>query len=569
MIAEELKWLKAFQQFQQICQFMEDAQRDGWRVDQIERGLVEGLFEQGRLFLQEHVESFGDGNQGESLVCEDVTLVLMDGLRDKRYLSVFGEVPYSRCVYAQGTNQKIEYAPVDALLGMPAGDNSYVLEDWQQRLCVKDPFGQATEDLKTILGTGVSVRTAEAMNRNMSVFAEQFFQSQDAPPPDEEGELLVVTADGKGVPMRRTLEERLAQEHQEFAAQNEPAASPPTENNTAENTGPESFPRLAEETSATDGDAEPSGLTRRQRQKRLDALQKKASAKQKSQRGEKKTRKQMAYVGAVYSIDPFERCRDEVLDEVSRRQRNQSRPHPQHKRVWAEMTRLEEGERLEGRSLLFAHLAIEVHERDPQRRQTLICLMDGEHALWDEQDSWLPRAVQILDIFHALERLWTVANIFHKKGSRQAEEYVEHHLGMLLEGKVDYVVRNLRKELKAREPGGGKRRLAAKKRKKVESALTYYRNNRQRMRYDEYLSRGYPIGSGVAEGACRHLVKDRLELTGMRWEHVGAQAMIYLRALFLNGSWREFIDYRVEQEQATLYGAATCYPLLLSDRQAA
>jgi hypothetical protein len=87
----------------------------------------------------------------------------------------------------------------------------------------------------------------------------------------------------------------------------------------------------------------------------------------------------------------------------------------------------------------------------------------------------------------------------------------------------------------------------------VRSAVEYLTNNREHLRYDEYLAAGYPIGSGVAEGACRHLVKDRMERTGMRWTVEGAQAMLHVRALYLNGQWEEFLTFRVEQEQARLY----------------
>ncbi len=73
------------------------------------------------------------------------------------------------------------------------------------------------------------------------------------------------------------------------------------------------------------------------------------------------------------------------------------------------------------------------------------------------------------------------------------------------------------------------------------------------MRYDEYLAAGYPIGSGVAEGACRHVVKDRLEQTGMRWTVAGAQAMLHLCATYLNGQWNDFLNYRIETEQTKLY----------------
>lgn len=77
------------------------------------------------------------------------------------------------------------------------------------------------------------------------------------------------------------------------------------------------------------------------------------------------------------------------------------------------------------------------------------------------------------------------------------------------------------------------------------------------MRYDQYLAAGYPIGSGVVEGACRHLVKDRMEGTGMRWSLAGAQAMLYLRAFYLNGDWTDYIEHRIAREQFELYGQAT------------
>ena len=76
------------------------------------------------------------------------------------------------------------------------------------------------------------------------------------------------------------------------------------------------------------------------------------------------------------------------------------------------------------------------------------------------------------------------------------------------------------------------------------------------MRYDDELTAGSPIGSGVAEGACRHLVKDRMEQSGMRWTVEGAQAMLHVRAVYLNSRWDEFIEDRVIREQTRLYGKA-------------
>ena len=185
--------------------------------------------------------------------------------------------------------------------------------------------------------------------------------------------------------------------------------------------------------------------------------------------------------------------------------------------------------------------------RNPDHDRPVICLMDGERALWDMQREHFADAVGILDLFHVLERLWAVAHCFHKEGSDGAKRYVEERLRDLLQGRVGYVIAGLRRRL-----NGGK--LSGPKRKVIKSAVQYLANNKDHMRYDEYLAAGYPIGSGVAEGACRHLVKDRLEQTGMRWTVEGAQAMLHVRALYLNDQWEEFLEYRIEQEQDRLYG---------------
>ena len=166
--------------------------------------------------------------------------------------------------------------------------------------------------------------------------------------------------------------------------------------------------------------------------------------------------------------------------------------------------------------------------------------------MWDAQEAYFPEAVGVLDLFHVLERVWGVAHCFHKEGSDGAEQYVEERLRDLLQGRVGYVIAGLRRRLNGGKLGGSKRKV-------VESAVEYLANNKDHMRYDEYLAAGYPIGSGVAEGACRHLVKDRMEQTGMRWTVEGARSMLHARALYLNDQWEEFHEHRVEQEQARLY----------------
>ena len=479
MMTQEQAWLKSQKQLQALHAYVEQASSQGERIDKVERELFSQLLLVGRTMLEGFIAAQGEGDAGPTCQHELRTLQRSTELHERRYLSIFGELTISRWVYAEREGQKT-VAPLDARLSLPADEFSYVLEDWQQRLCVKESFHEGVTSLRELLGVAPSERAAEQMNRRIAQFAEHFHLSHGTPPAQEEGELLVATADGKGVPMRRPIAERVR-----------------------------SSPRRG--------------------------------------KGEKANKKQMAYVGAVYSIDRFRRTADDVLDEILRQERRKDRPAPQHKRVWAEMTRVLEGEPCTGRERLFIEMAIACHQRDPHRHKTLVCLLDGEAGLWSMRGEWLQRSVGILDIFHVLERLWLVAHCLHPEKSREAEASVSHHLRMLLEGKVGYVIGNFKRLINEQQLRGSPRQT-------VQAVITYYENNRQHMRYDQYLAAGYPIGSGVAEGACRHLVKDRLEQTGMRWTVDGAQAMLHTRATYLNGKWDDFLEYRIQTEQAALYG---------------
>ena len=95
--------------------------------------------------------------------------------------------------------------------------------------------------------------------------------------------------------------------------------------------------------------------------------------------------------------------------------------------------------------------------------------------------------------------------------------------------------------------------LTSAERQRVERVCGYFETHQHRMRYDEYLAAGYPIASGVIEGACRHGVKDRLERTGMHWTIPGAQAMLKLRCVAINEQWDEFTQFRIQRETERLY----------------
>lgn len=510
MMAQEESLVKMETAFQEVMGFVKQSiESKELRIDKVERGLFERLLVVGHHALETFIAAAGDGNHGETAEHQGKTLQRSEDMKAKPYRSIFGVLSVERYVYSSGPKKKVEWAPVDARLGLPAGEQSYVLEDWMQRVCVKESFEEGVGSLRDLLGVKTSVRAAEVMTRKMGEHADSFSETKAAPAPDTEEEFIVLAADGKGVPMRRPLEERL-KAHQ---AATRPDGSP------------------LQVQPSRDWDDCPA----ESKKKRLGP-------------GEKRTRKQMAYVGAVYSIAPFVRTADQVVNELRRKERQADRPRPQNKQVFAEMTRFREGEVINGQVRCFARLAMLAILRLVCTK-TLICLMDGQRSLWSLKDSWFPRAIGVLDIFHVMERLWQVAHAFHGEGTHDAEWQVDRHLRLLLEGKVSCVIGLYKRMLEEAKLQGGKA-------KTVRETITYFENNKQYMKYDEYLAKGYPIGTGVVEGACRHFVKDRMELAGMRWEIEGAQAMLSLRALYLNDQWDDFIEYRIQTEQEGLYAQA-------------
>jgi hypothetical protein len=318
------------------------------------------------------------------------------------------------------------------------------------------------------------------MSVSMAESVEDFRESQPAPPAKEEGSILVLTADGKGVPMRRDPEH----------------ASPPI----------------------------------RGRRKK----------------GEKANQKRMACVGGVYTIDPFVRTAEDVVDELRRDHRREDRPEPCHKQLRAELTREIDGREVNGKDRIFSWFAEAVQTRNPGGGKPVVCVMDGERALWKMLLALVSGVVGILDLFHVLERLWQAAHCFHPEGSAAAQAFVTDRLLRLLRGEAGYVIGGLKQM-------ATKQKLRGSRAGPLRAVIGYLERNRRFMRYDEYLAAGYPIGSGVAEGACRHLVKDRLERTGMHWRVPGAQAILHLRAVYINGEWEAFQQHRIEHEHRRLY----------------
>jgi hypothetical protein len=153
------------------------------------------------------------------------------------------------------------------------------------------------------------------------------------------------------------------------------------------------------------------------------------------------------------------------------------------------------------------------------------------------------KTVDILDVVHVTKYVWLAAKAFCGPNREQAVAFARDRLLRILRGQVHGVVRGLRRM-------ATRRRLRGQRPEDVTTACHNLANNAERMRYDEYLASGYPIASGVIEGACRHLVKDRMERSGMRWSQQGAESILTLRALHVSEQWDRFQHCRIDFEQA-------------------
>jgi hypothetical protein len=265
-------------------------------------------------------------------------------------------------------------------------------------------------------------------------------------------------------------------------------------------------------------------------------------------KGEKANKKQMATIGCVYSVDRHVRTAEELVAILFRDpdRPKQQPPLARQKRYWAELTRQIEGEELRGQDLVFLRLGEEIQRRR-RAGQPLIHLCDGQESLEADRRAYLPQdAVDILDLMHVLPRLWEAAHLFHAEGSAAASDFVRARLLRVLCGEVKGVVMGLRRM-------GSLAGLKGSSKQRLRQICAYLEKNQTRMKYHEYLQEGYPIATGVIEGACRHLIKDRMERAGMRWKVPGAQAMLELRTIHTNGDWEEFQRFRVSEETRRLY----------------
>lgn len=254
--------------------------------------------------------------------------------------------------------------------------------------------------------------------------------------------------------------------------------------------------------------------------------------------GEKSKTKRMSTVAAVYTIGPFVRTPEQIVRELAPVHESlPQRPRPEDKRVWASVKHPPE--------TIIKQAFEEAERRDPKHSKEWIALVDGNETQLDllrqAAKDYGVKLVIILDLIHVLEYLWRAAWAFHATGDVAVESWVTERLAEILRGHSSLIAAGMRRSATLRG-------LSDLERVPIDDCADYLLKYREFLHYDRYLAKGYPIATGVIEGACRYLVKDRMEITGARWSLEGAEAVLRLRSLRASGDFDEYWVFHLQQE---------------------
>lgn len=457
------------------------------------------ILEMGKKILQEHLDSLQDTPNDCAYNTQGAQLPFK-AESEREYLSIFGPVKIKRAYYwKKGSGEGL--CPLDHQLNLPEGKFSYALQDMTLKLIASQPYREALSTIDKIFGICLWPEAIQSMVMRAAAYVHSFYKGIKKFE-DTEGSVIAVTMDCKGIPM--VPEER----------------------------SPNKEPK----------------------QKKV-----------RREKGDKrKGLRRDAVVTSHFTFHPESRTPQEMQKSLMHWHTDREQAeYADHKKERREAGKLEPREPInkevhavmDGKEKAFERLADQILHRNPAQDKKMIVLIDGASALENRfkeemaKRKWKHRVdAYILDIFHATEYLWESGTALYGEKDQRRQQWVADKLLAILEGKVGYVVGAMRQILKK-----NKRGLKESQKSMLQKVITYLSNHKHMMKYDEYLKKGYPIGTGVVEGACGSLVKNRTDRSGMKWTHEGVQAILNLRAVNQNGDWDKYFEYYIEMERQRLY----------------
>lgn len=461
-------------EFEKMLDFVKGEEARTATADHIERGLFKMLLALGAKLLTVFFVIRSEACDRETKEREDGQKLPYHRDTKREYFSIFGKVEMFRpYFYRKGVGGGIS---LDAELSLGEDCYSDLVREISEYQGVDSVYHKTSEMLGRVLGLQLSTRVVEANIAADAVDVEAYYAQKTAPPASTEAEILVLQADGKGIPM---------------------ILDQPVEDTV----------RLG--------------------------------------KGEKRGHKKEAIVTTVYTIAPKPRTPEEVVASLFRQEtlslaENKPLQHirPQNKHLWAT---------LEGKDTALERLSKQVDRRKGTHIRDQVALCDGCEALQLRIARQFADFTLVLDFIHADEYLWDVANSLFGEKNPQRFGWMKEHTLQILSGQAQQVIMEFQRLAVADETQPAQRTQLAK-------TANYFERNLPYMDYRTYLKNGWPIASGVIEGACRHFVKDRCERSGMRWSQSGAENLLHLRAVAENDDWDAYHDFRRRKRHSRLYG---------------
>lgn len=270
-------------------------------------------------------------------------------------------------------------------------------------------------------------------------------------------------------------------------------------------------------------------------------------------KGQKRGLKRDSVVTVDYTFDPVIRTPLQMIELLMREnkdKKNDTISFVRNPQVAASM---------DGKYVAFDRLAERIKMRDPCGIKNIVILVDGEPALemrlyaMMEQMAFTTRVqATILDIIHVMEYVWKAATALYGENNNQRVKWVRKQGQSILEGRVGRVIGAIKQIITKQNEA-----LVESAQDTLEKVIRYFTNHRHMMQYDQYLAKGYQIATGMAEGACGSLVKDRAEISGAKWSKKGVQAVLNLRAVKKNNDWNNFWHFYMNHKKIKLYGNFT------------
>ena len=478
-----------YSQIEKLIEESEEFGKDELIVSDLEQNILKGLLNVGLSLLK-----LGISTRATEIARQDSptvkSAITNKGVTTRKYQSIFGELEVARRKYQIGG--KGVYYPLDESLNLPQTKLSYVLQNWVVGSSADLDFRESVSSVNDILGLNLNGTQSKTDANRLGEQVDNFYE-QTALPTVSEGQYVCLEWDGKGVP--------IIKEEREESAEALPATSV--------------VGRL--------------------------------------QRGQKRGVKKTATVSVSSIFTPKQREKESIIRGLFR----------------TPLTPLKEEDTLQVVHKKQQRWHQEIHRRaflgpqenaidyGVQRAKQLngahqlpyVVLLDGGVGLEPAVKAAFDKAglseslkYIILDIVHVSEYVWKAGNAILGEKSKFRTNWVKGILSDILDGKISQVIEELKQNR-------DKTTLSESAQKLLDKTITYFTNHQHKMDYKTYLEQGLPVSTALVESSCGHLVKDRMERSGMRWSLSGAQNMMDIRAVKKNGDWPMFMEFILNQNQ--------------------